>query len=137
MNLIDFYDSIIKFDLNQAVAFAVTNTSEKLEDLQREQFMAGMRGDGTQIGDYTEMTARYKEAKGQPFDHVTLKDTGSFHAKITIFADRNVMTFTSTDVKTALIEAKYGESIWGFAPAYQQQYQQNLYPLMKAYYDNF
>lgn len=136
MNIFDFEEKVLAFDLDKAVEFAVNNTSEKLEDVQVAQQFAGLDGNGDRIGDYKPFTIRAKKSKGQPFDRgVTLRDTGAFHAGVTIFADNGVLTFTSTDAKTALIEAQYGERIWGIAPVNQARVKGDLKPFLRTYWE--
>lgn len=62
---------------------------------------------------YRPMTIRIKKKKGQPFDRVTLRDTGEFHKSIQIIAtDTHVEITTSHELKEKLFE-KYGDDILG------------------------
>ena len=52
--------------------------------LQEQLFQTGEDGKGVQIGMYSPFTIEIKKRKGQPFDRVTLKDTGDFYDSYTI-----------------------------------------------------
>ena len=51
--------------------------------------------------------------KGQPYDRVTLRDTGYFYSGITFDFDEHGIFLTSTDDKKEKLIGKYGHDIFG------------------------
>ena len=49
----------------------------------------------------------------QPFDRVTLKDTGAFYESITIDASNNVMTIKASVNYTSFLLNRYGRDVFG------------------------
>lgn len=60
---------------------------------------SGQRADGTELGDYSKWTAARKEADGERFDHVTLRDTGRFYASMKVKFDEKSFRITADDKK--------------------------------------
>lgn len=100
--------------------------SEMMVSMMQERlFGTGTNSDGTEIRPfYTRYTQEIKEEKGQPYDRVTLKDTGAFYAAMYAEADGDKVVFGSTDEKTdedtgdifltqERLEEKYGDRIFG------------------------
>lgn len=93
--------------------------------VQERLFDTGKDADGNDLRPfYTRYTQEIKEAKGQPYDRVTLKDTGAFYAAMYAEADGDSVIFGSTDEKRdedtgelfltqERLEEKYGERIFG------------------------
>lgn len=90
---------------------------------QDQLFNKGIRSDRTQIGEYTDFTISIKRAKGQRYDHITLKDTGDFYDSFAAFVDNSGDIEIETDpvktdefgLQTNLI-FRYGEKIVGLTP---------------------
>ncbi|WP_182513580.1 hypothetical protein [Rufibacter quisquiliarum] len=98
-----------------------------IENWNADQMEAGLRADGTRIEpDYTENTKRIKQVKGQPFDRVTLKDTGAFHNSIRMIAQDNEFLLKGDDPKTVALKMKYGDAILGLT-------EENTEDLKQAY----
>jgi len=49
----------------------------------------GIDANGKSLGEYSAKTIIIKEAKNQPFDHVTLKDTGDFYKSFKLIIGAN------------------------------------------------
>jgi hypothetical protein len=80
----------------------------------RNQMYAGYRADGSPIKpDYTQATREIKIHKQQPYDRVTLKDTGRFYEEMTIYFDDDSFDIDSEDWKASKLKDKYGEKIFG------------------------
>lgn len=76
----------------------------------------GVEGRGISIMDYQPYTARtikIKQKKGQPYDRVTLRDTGEFHDSLHVEFDDEGFYVTSTDDKAKYLLARYGKTIFG------------------------
>lgn len=87
-----------------------------LEDFNALQLDQGLKADGSDITpEYHPFTVAIKKAKGQPYDRVTLKDTGAFYESIRIKTTRNELTYEATDSKTEDLQEKYGDAILGLS----------------------
>lgn len=75
-------------------------------------YKRGIKGDGTELKEYTNFTKSIKISKGQPYDRTTLLDTGSFFAFFDLKLIDNELDIFSTDTKTVKLIEKYGESIF-------------------------
>ncbi len=102
-------------DIDSIVVDSVSDTEQDYVELQQEQMFAGVKADGNDITPfYTPYTVEQKIKKGQPYDRVTLNDTGDFYNSMRIEnISINSFSPTSTDPKTAELEAKYGDKIFG------------------------
>lgn len=65
---------------------------------------------------YSPITVEIKKQKGQPYDRVTLRDTGDFQKSIKVDANRTEFEIVATDRKTPALLGKYGEEIFGLTP---------------------
>ena len=86
--------------------------------IQAEQMYDGQRGDGREIlPRYTPFTVEIKRQRRQPYDRVTLRDTGDFQDAIVIDYGPDSFRYDSTDNKRARLVRKYGEQIFGLNDA--------------------
>lgn len=75
----------------------------------------GIEGRGISIMSYQPYTARtiqIKQKKGQPYDRVTLRDTGEFYSSLHVEFDDDGFYVTSTDDKAKYLLARYGKTIF-------------------------
>ena len=82
---------------------------------QEQLYEEGIEGRGIEIMSYQPYTARtikIKQKKGQPYDRVTLKDTGEFYSSLHVEFDDEGFYVTSTDDKAKYLLAKYGKTIF-------------------------
>lgn len=83
------------------------NTDEQL-------FLQGIDSEGQAITPgYTPFTVSIKRGKGQPTDHVTLRDTGDFHRSFKISYGTDAFAIYADDPKAQKLENKYGAEIFG------------------------
>ena len=61
---------------------------------------------------YTARTIQIKQRKGQPYDRVTLRDTGEFYSSLHVEFDDDGFYVTSTDDKAKYLLARYGKTIF-------------------------
>lgn len=76
----------------------------------------GITATGVSIWDYapySPVTIQYKEEAGQPYDRVTLRDTGEFHHSFYLQIDNEKFTFDAEDWKTRDLLRLYGDEIMG------------------------
>lgn len=82
---------------------------------QEQLYEEGIEGRGVEIMSYQPYTARtikIKQKKGQPYDRVTLKDTGEFYSSLHVEFDDEGFYVTSTDDKAEYLLARYGKTIF-------------------------
>lgn len=71
----------------------------------------GQDGNYDLIGNYTSKTKELKKLNNQKTDFITLKDTGSFYSGMFLISKNGEYKIDSTDYKTPLLKAEYGNSI--------------------------
>lgn len=77
-----------------------------------QMLLKGVEGSGKQIRPaYTPYTVSIKRMLGQTTTHVTLKDSGDFHASVTLVADATSFHFSSDDPKADYLIEKYGSDV--------------------------
>lgn len=96
---------------------ALEQNKQKIIELNVEQlYDYGINSLGIRIDTYepySPYTERIKEEKGQPYDRVTLRDTGEFHKSFEVVFDPAYFYLTATDSKTQDLIERYGEHIFG------------------------
>jgi hypothetical protein len=108
MYLKELQQRLHSFSIHDEVAKILSDNTKEMETLNRGQLSLGVRTDGSEIlPSYTPLTIEIKKEKGQPFDHVYLKDTGDFwnRIKMQIRGDK-IVTDDSSPLTTKL-EKKY------------------------------
>lgn len=76
----------------------------------------GITATGVSIWDYapySPVTIQYKQEEGQPYDRVTLRDTGEFHQSFYLQIDNEKFAFDAEDWKTRDLLRLYGDEIMG------------------------
>jgi hypothetical protein len=104
--------------INALLQDLIANNAQIIKGLQTNgQMYAGIKSDGTEIEpEYKNITKLIKSEKGQPYDRVTLKDTGSFYKRVYISLDNQGFELDSSDSKRDKIVTKYTEDIFGLTP---------------------
>lgn len=99
------------------------DTKEELENYNRRQLAQGKRKDGSDITpEYKPMTIFLKQQKGQPWDRVTLEDTGAFYRDIDLEVGSTDYDLMSKDYKAPQLMQKYGEDIMGLSEPNKDEY---------------
>lgn len=99
----------------------IADNEDFINDLQRQQFERGETSLGTPIEpEYSESTVRQKQAKGQVYDHVTLKDKENFYNAVYTQVFNNAFVTGSRDHKTKLLTKKYA-NIFGLTAESKQK----------------
>lgn len=116
----------------------IIRNEDYILDLNRAQLNdEGVNAQGEEIADYapySPYTVARKKKKGQPYDRVTLRDTGKFQAGFTLVVTPKTFRITSTDSKTGALTEKYGPYIFGLTPESKDQLiQQILLPALYEY----
>lgn len=120
--------------LDEVAEESVRATSDNLSDLQRGQMYEGLTRTGRPIEPpYAAETIRRKKRKGQPFDRVTLNDTDAFYQGINVRVGSGTFELKSTDRKSAKLQEKYGEQIFGLSTPVKTVYVNDyLAPVFRA-----
>lgn len=107
------YKDILDDELRDEI---IRNKEVILKMITEEQlYNLGIEGRGVEIWSYqpyTASTIRHKHKKGQPYDRVTLKDTGKFYSSLDIQFDDSGFYITSSDEKANALLEKYGKTIF-------------------------
>ena len=104
-------------------------------DLNIEQMLSGKDSNDQQITpQYTPLTVKIKKEKGQPYDHVTLKDEGDFQSEMFMDAKQFPIMFGSKDSKEGLLTEKYGSDIFGLDRKSKKDFAGDIKPDVVSYY---
>lgn len=82
--------------------------------VQNQLYERGINGAGVEIMSYEPYrprTIKNKQRKGQPYNRVTLKDTGEWYNSLRLVYDTDGFFITSTDEKNTYLKKKYGPTI--------------------------
>lgn len=82
--------------------------------VQNQLYERGINGTGVEIMSYEpyrHRTIKNKQRKGQPYNRVTLKDTGEWYNSLRLVYDVDGFFITSTDEKNTYLKKKYGPTI--------------------------
>ena len=82
--------------------------------VQNQLYERGINGKGVEIMSYEPYrprTIKNKKRKGQPYNRVTLKDTGEWYNSLRLVYDVDGFFITSTDEKNTYLKKKYGPTI--------------------------
>ena len=82
--------------------------------VQNQLYERGINGTGVEIMSYEPYrprTIKNKHRKGQPYNRVTLKDTGEWYNSLRLVYDVDGFFITSTDEKNTYLKKKYGPTI--------------------------
>lgn len=106
-----------------AAKSAIIETKDYAVAVQKVQLFQGLESTDLKIiPSYTNRTKAIKAKKGQPFDRVTLKDTGAFYRGIRIDVVGEVIRIDSVDPKKIDLETKYGKEIFGLGTQARTSY---------------
>lgn len=126
-----FLQMVRRINIHDAAQNAIARTGSTFVDLQRDQLYQGLRSDGEPIvPPYSSSTVSRKKKKGQPFDVVTLRDTGSYYSGIAIDVDGDKIRIESSDSKDADLTKKYGKNLLGLGPGKRAEYIPTLLPVL-------
>ena len=104
---------------------ALEQNQQKIVEANVEQlYECGINSLGIRIDTYqpyTPYTVRIKQEKGQPYDRVTLRDTGDFQKSFEVVFEPAGFYITATDYKTQDLIDKYGAKIFGLTKENRQE----------------
>lgn len=88
------------------------NTDDQLEEKGLNSLGIGIHT----YAPYAPKTVYLKQKKGQPWNRVTLKDTGNFHRSFRIQFTEDGFSIVSDSSLTPTLVNKYGPNIFGLTP---------------------
>ena len=92
----------------------------------------GEDSEGESLGEYSPFTVELKKQKGQPFDRITLFDSGDFYRSFKLFIGSNYIEIQSDPVKedgTDLL-VEFGEDVLGLQEDQLDKLRDMLIPVM-------
>lgn len=96
------------------IADTIRKNQERIILAQQGQLFSGINSSGQEIvPEYTSLTKFLKAEKGQPFDRVTLLDTGAFYNAFEVEVFEDAFTIENMDEKRDQLVSKYGADIIG------------------------
>src|ERR1043166_4520295 len=116
----EFANKIRAIDFTKEIEIVLSNPNSKAEivELNQEQlYNSGIRSDGIELTPYVPQTVLKKQAKGQPYDHKTLKDTGIFYDGFYVETQNAKYMVASKDPKSIYLEERNGLKIYGLTDA--------------------
>lgn len=116
-----------RLNMTELVIEGMEQHPDELADMNRKQMDEGVLKTGAPITpEYTPLTKFLKAEKGQPFDRVTLQDTGSFKSRMFLKIEGESFDFDSDDSKAGQLKSKYGDEIFGLTDEHKQEAWQDL-----------
>ncbi len=115
MTLGEFLKNLSKLNIDEITLQAVKANEEKAIDFNAEDqlYDKGILANGKQVGEYSSFTKRIKQAKGQRYDHITLRDTTNFHDSFFVNASKWPVLMDARDWKTSMLTERYTDDIFG------------------------
>lgn len=85
MDLFEFLEKFVSLEGKEdEILKTITDNEDTqkfiIQTIQDQLFNTGEDGLGNSLGTYKPFTIQYKKRKNQPFDRITLKDTGDFYS---------------------------------------------------------
>lgn len=95
-------------NIDEAVREALNQHPNQIESLLKDQLQDGISSTGQPISpDYTDYTQQLKAEKGQPYDRVTLYDTGDLYRSIFLETFESAFDLDALDWKKEKLKEKY------------------------------
>lgn len=106
------FDEVLGKELVKTI---LDQEEEVIEAITQDQlYNRGVNGNDTEImsyAPYAPSTIKKKIKKGQPYNRVTLRDTGEWYNSLRLVYDVDGFVVTSTDDKNKYLKEKYGPKI--------------------------
>ena len=128
----------LRTSINESIRTSVDNNKTVIKTMQtEEQMYQGINASGNAISpDYADSTINYKKRNLQPYDRVTLKDSGDFYDSIEIEARTDDFVISTQITYSIYLVTKYAE-ILGITDTNLQTFV-NTYtlPIIKKSFDD-
>jgi hypothetical protein len=110
----DMINRLRQVDIESLTWASLEETRAAYVEAQVSQMNAGIRSDGAEITpQYAASTVARKKRKGQPSDHVTLRDTGEYHRKMSVSVDNEDLKINSDVEYEKYLDERYTSKIYG------------------------
>jgi diphthamide synthase subunit DPH2 len=120
---LDIYNRVKAVDVEQEAVESFNDTSKDYTRVNAEQMYLGKLSTGQEITPgYAASTIAYKKRKGQPYNRVTLRDTGEFHKKMFAVADNDKIFLGSDTYYANYLAERYTDKIFGLDPENRKEY---------------
>lgn len=119
-------DRLRAFDVVKETKNILEKTKGQVTDLNRERMLEGKRADGSQMPNYSPISV---SVYGYPPGPIRLRNTGAFQRAIKIDITANTIIQESTDFKSDILQARYGEKIFGMDKESKAEYANSIRPL--------
>lgn len=112
---------------------ALNEEKEYILILQKQQLAKGEKADGTSTPRYSPKTIRVREVEGNPVkgERIALYDTGEFWNKMWVLAVNGELEIYSSDGKTEMLLATYGENVLGLTDDNIEQLFERVIPIIQ------
>lgn len=119
-----------KIDLEKLSLQAIEATESEAVSLNVDDqlFDKGIKSDGSPVGEYSMLTKKIKAAKGQRYDHMTLRDTTNFHDSFFLKSDKYPVMFDARDWKKSMLVERYSKEIFGLTSENLTKYSTSVLP---------
>lgn len=136
IHLLKSFDAIKA--LKQSISSAENVITEAISEEQL--FKKGINGDNVSIMSYkpyAPRTIKNKIRKGQPYNRVTLRDSGNFHRSFYLVCKEDSFYVDAMDPKTEELLKKYGNSVLKITPEnFKEIMQRYIKPVFIANFKN-
>lgn len=127
-----FASAIENIDVERTYLQAVRETQELALDLNKVQmYELGIDSQGKPLGQYKESTKSRKRKKGQPTDHITLRDTGKFQDRMFLDTKQIPILIDSRDEKVPIIEKRWPKAL-GLTAPHTEQYKEEVMKVFRG-----
>ena len=112
---------------------ALNEEKEYILILQKQQLAKGEKADGTSTPIYSTKTIKVREVEGNPVkgERIALYDTGDFWNKMWVLAVNGELEIYSSDCKTEMLLATYGENVLGLTDDNIKQLFERVIPIIQ------
>lgn len=124
--------SVQRLDLPLLIENSLIETAADYIGLQKDQMLHGLNAKGKQIGRYRSESYARRKAAMNPLageGNVDLKDKGDFFSEIFTDVRSEEIVVDSADQKSAALQKKYGEDIFGLDSDSKNEYVKEVRPV--------
>lgn len=129
---------LTRAELNDIGRSVVRYFQDEIIEMNQERLFTGRYVEGHRIEpEYTQLTEEEKRKKGQPFDRVTLKDTGDYYESFYVQASASQFYTGARDEKSESLSEKYEDadsSLLGLSEAQKDRFREMAMELFARRY---
>lgn len=121
-----------RLDLPLLIENSLIETAAEYIGLQKDQMLHGLNAQGKTIGKYRNPAYARRKAAINPLageGNVDLKDKGDFYREIFTDVRADEIIVDSSDTKSAALQKKYGEDIFGLDNDSKNEYVKEVRPV--------